>query len=273
MLIAASSLPLLLPIDDEKRFLSIVCGIAAVLSALALPLAGVPPKMTCGAVMLSLFVYLVARIHSRFMRECRGKLKTPKLLRATVDARSLCICMVLFCGCLYLVLLPEIPEWIIDIPVVVFALLLSFRVLRGRILHIRSRRRSRISVIMGLSGRNELYKRIFDKAVDCMERKKPYTDSRLRIEDLAKMIGVSRTDLSRAINLNTNGNYSQFVNSFRVPDAERLMTQYPDMKVTEAGRLSGFQSESAFTSVFKRYIGDTPSVFMRHLRYKRKQKG
>lgn len=271
-LIAVCSIILMAPIDDEKRSLSIVCAIATATSAVALPLAGVPQKMACGAVMLCLCVYLVSRIYRRYLLECKGKSRTTKALRIKNEARAFYSCVTFVCGCLYLTIVPEVPEWIIDIVVGAFALLLLLRVITGWVLFVPVKdHRSGASALVEMGARAEYYENIYKKAVAFMEEHKPYITSSLHVDKLAAMIGVSRTDLSRAINLNTNGNYSQFVNSFRVPAAENLMTRDPNMKVTEAGRLSGFQSESSFTSVFKQYKGDTPSTFMRHLRYLRRK--
>lgn len=269
--LAVCTFILMIPMHDESWPVSIVCGAFTALCAFALPLCGIPSKMVCGTVMLTLGVYLVVRNRFRFRMECRSNLRLSKATRIRTEARAFYSCACFLCGLLYICLLPEVEEWILDIPAGALVMPLAVRAVTGRNLFIPVRPRRRSAVVEGMNSREEVYKIIYEKAVACMEQKKPYANTRLKEEELARMIGVSRTELSRAISLHTSDNFNQFVNGYRVPDAVQLMSRDPYMKVTEAGRLSGFQSESSFTSVFKQYTGRTPSEFMRHVRYERRK--
>lgn len=267
VLLAICTIILMVPMQDEKRLFSILCSVVSVFAALVLPIVGVPEKMVFGSVMFMLCVYIVVRILHRFNLEYSRNFKIASSMRVRTEARAFYTLGAIVCGCLYLTLIPEVPEWILDILVGAYAMLLLFRAVTGRTLFVRVRERRRISTLIdSLEARREHHSQIYDKVVANMEKEKPYVTSRLTLEGLAKMVGVSRTDLSQAVNSNTNGNFCQFVNSYRVEYAKDVMTRDPYLKVTEAGRLSGFQSESAFTPVFKRFTDMTPSEFMRHAR-------
>lgn len=102
--------------------------------------------------------------------------------------------------------------------------------------------------------------KMFQRIVDYFETQKPYLDSELRMDDLAKMMELNRNHLSQAINEVGKTPFWNFVNMNRLTEAKRRLKD-PSMNhyTIEAIALdSGFNSLSTFNSWFKRVVGVTP---------------
>ena len=101
------------------------------------------------------------------------------------------------------------------------------------------------------------------RLVELMEAKRPYADSSLKLNHLARMAGMSPNHLSQVINEVREQNFYDFVNGYRIEEAKKVILD-PDR--AEATILSiayevGFNSKSAFNAAFKKHTGTTPSQF------------
>ena len=94
---------------------------------------------------------------------------------------------------------------------------------------------------------------------DIMEREKPYLDSDLKLSDIATALGTNRNTISSCINSQYGSSFSQFVNSYRINYAQKLMRTKPNMKISEVWATSGFTTESSFFRTFKAVTGMTPN--------------
>src|SRR4030095_2460973 len=61
------------------------------------------------------------------------------------------------------------------------------------------------------------------RLLSLMELEKPYLNSDLKIQYLAEKIEVSSHHLSQIINENLNQNFADFINSYRINEAKRLL--------------------------------------------------
>ena len=95
-----------------------------------------------------------------------------------------------------------------------------------------------------------------------------FLNSDLTLDDLAERTGISSKKLSQFINEHYRQNFFDFVNSFRIEEAKRILTESKDPKLTvlEVMYQSGFNSKSSFNSLFKKKTGQTPSEFRNRLR-------
>lgn len=92
---------------------------------------------------------------------------------------------------------------------------------------------------------------------------KPYMKSTLNAKDVAQMIKVTNHQLSQLINQETDKNFYEFVNQYRVEEFKKRV------KTEEANKLSllglafdcGFNSKSTFNHIFKKSEGITPSQY------------
>lgn len=99
-----------------------------------------------------------------------------------------------------------------------------------------------------------------------MEDNHLYLQQNLTLDDVAKQLSSNRTYISNAINTETNMNFSEYVNSFRVKYAQTLMEYFdPKAKVCEVWKDAGFSSEASFLRNFKKIVGVTPKEWKANL--------
>ena len=98
---------------------------------------------------------------------------------------------------------------------------------------------------------------------ECMERDRPFLDSELTLTKLAEMLEVPPHHLSQIINETLGQNFFDFINSYRVEEARRLLLNPDKLAYTVlavAGE-AGFNSKTAFNTAFKKSTGQTPSEY------------
>jgi len=91
-----------------------------------------------------------------------------------------------------------------------------------------------------------------------MEAEQLYLQSDLKLQDLAVRINRNSSAVSECINNMRNQSFSQFVNTYRVSHAQKLLRRQPDMKTSIVASASGFNAEASFFRNFKAVTGMTP---------------
>lgn len=116
---------------------------------------------------------------------------------------------------------------------------------------------------------------IYEKLCRCVEEERLYADPKFTREELIEKIGTNRTYLSKIIKDKTGGNYSQFMNHFRVREAVKLLSDLNtgERTLKEIYREIGFISKSSFYKVFKETVGMTPSQFREQYKKMVQEKG
>lgn len=92
---------------------------------------------------------------------------------------------------------------------------------------------------------------------------KLYLERNINIEQFSRRIGLTTRDTSHAINTHFNSNFFEFINKFRVEEAQHLLAsaEHKDDTILEILYRSGFNSTSAFHRFFKRVSGMSPSEY------------
>ena len=100
-----------------------------------------------------------------------------------------------------------------------------------------------------------------------METKKPFTDSNLKLNQLAKMISTTPNYLSQVINEEREQNFFDFVNWYRIEEAKKLIKDASDQQSTllSIAYEVGFNSKSAFNTSFKKHTQMTPSQYRKDI--------
>lgn len=100
-----------------------------------------------------------------------------------------------------------------------------------------------------------------------ISNKKRYLDSNMSLEQLSEELQLSKSHLSRIINTELNMSFSDYVNSFRVSEAKKLLQNEAFSKYTlvSIGLESGFNSKTTFNNTFKKFTGQTPSQFRKNI--------
>ncbi|MDF7811042.1 helix-turn-helix domain-containing protein [Hymenobacter sp. YC55] len=96
---------------------------------------------------------------------------------------------------------------------------------------------------------------------DLMAADRPYLLPELTLPQLAARLGTNTSVLSRVINAGFNQNFNDYVNEYRVQEAERRLRdpRYRHYTLLAIALESGFNSKSTFNRVFKKLRGATPS--------------
>jgi AraC-like DNA-binding protein len=107
---------------------------------------------------------------------------------------------------------------------------------------------------------SEKRQQIMDELVRQMEVEKIFADSSLTLTILAQKTGSSVLFLSRIINEEFKVGFSEFVNTYRIREAECLLFKSRgEFTVQQIMYDVGFNSKSAFNTAFRKYCGCTPT--------------
>ncbi|MCP5145144.1 MAG: helix-turn-helix transcriptional regulator [Gammaproteobacteria bacterium] len=103
-----------------------------------------------------------------------------------------------------------------------------------------------------------------------MEQNRPYLESQLTLPQLADQLAISPNYLSQVINEQLQMNFFDFVNGYRVKDAQLMLTgdSADERSILDIAYAAGFNSKSAFYTAFKKRTGVTPSEFRKAARAK-----
>jgi AraC-like DNA-binding protein len=109
----------------------------------------------------------------------------------------------------------------------------------------------------------EKYDAIVPRLRDYMQRSKPFLDPSLNVENLAKQLNLSSSELSFAINRIVGQHFFDFVNSYRINSAAEMLiaNEQQQKTVLEILYEVGFNSKSSFNTAFKKHLLMTPSQY------------
>jgi AraC-like DNA-binding protein len=95
------------------------------------------------------------------------------------------------------------------------------------------------------------------------EDTKPFLNASITINDIANELSIPGRYLSQVINENLDKNFYDFINSYRIGEAKKMLLEDFGNKKTVLEILydCGFNSKSAFNIAFKRHTGYTPTEF------------
>lgn len=102
----------------------------------------------------------------------------------------------------------------------------------------------------------------------CMADQKPFLNPELSIDQLSDLIKTSSRKTSQVINETFGQNYFDFVNTYRIEEAQRIFSNANDSRLTvlEVMYQCGFNSKSSFNTLFRAKTGKTPSEYRRSIR-------
>lgn len=106
---------------------------------------------------------------------------------------------------------------------------------------------------------NELY----DEIIRLMEDEKIYMDSQISRDSLAERLDTNRTYLSQAVNEMSGMNFAQFVNSYRIKEAIKILSGSDGnkMSIAELSQMLGFNTPNTFNKLFQAQVGMSPSKY------------
>ena len=102
---------------------------------------------------------------------------------------------------------------------------------------------------------------ILNSLTRLMEEQKPFSRSTLTLQELSDELRVSAHNLSEVINTRLDKNFFDFVNGFRVREVQQRLVDpnYSHLTILAIAQDAGFNSKSAFNTIFKKLTNTTPS--------------
>ena len=102
-----------------------------------------------------------------------------------------------------------------------------------------------------------------NKLLTLMQDEKPYLDSELKMGDLAQKLNIPVHHLSQIINEQLEQNYADFINSYRIKEAqEKLISPvYDHLKIIAIAYDVGFNTKASFNTAFRKFTGMSPSEY------------
>ncbi len=96
-----------------------------------------------------------------------------------------------------------------------------------------------------------------------METEKPHLDPELNLPGFAQKMGLSVHEMSELVNEGFGENFAQFVNRHRVEESKHLLFSEKHAHLSMVGIAfeAGFNSKTAFNTVFKKMTGVSPTEF------------
>lgn len=103
----------------------------------------------------------------------------------------------------------------------------------------------------------------FEDLQQVLTIRKLFKDVSLTLPTLAKELKVSPNLLSVTINKQTGQNFPDFINSYRIKEAQVLLSnpEYNQQKIAAIAYETGFNSLSVFNVAFKKFTSFTPSAY------------
>ncbi|WP_367591117.1 helix-turn-helix domain-containing protein [Aquimarina sp. 2201CG1-2-11] len=103
----------------------------------------------------------------------------------------------------------------------------------------------------------------FQKLEDLCIHKHIYKDSTLDRDKVAVMLGISNGYVSQLVNTVTGGNFSTYINRYRVQAVKDIIlnAEFDNYSLLAIGLECGFSSKSTFHTAFKKITGMTPNAY------------
>jgi|GEM_PF-4900149 len=92
---------------------------------------------------------------------------------------------------------------------------------------------------------------------------KNYANSELKIEDIAKHVGLSKTDFYKRVKSETNKSPNELLVEHRMEVARSLLKNKSDFKIKEIAYKVGYKHADGFSKEFKKKFGVSPNNYRR----------
>ncbi len=113
----------------------------------------------------------------------------------------------------------------------------------------------------------DLKNKHFDDLLGLLSQQKLYLDPLLNLDKLARPLNISGKQLSQLINESAGNNFNDFINKYRIEEAQNLMKKDNKRQpnILEIAYQVGFNSKSTFNTAFKKFTNSTPSEYRRRI--------
>lgn len=119
----------------------------------------------------------------------------------------------------------------------------------------------------GSSLTREQVESIRERLLAFIKSEKPFLDPQMSLAQLSKNLSVPSKHLSQVINQSFDKSFFDFINAYRIREAQQIFKDSGDAKLTvlEVMFEVGFNSKSSFNTAFKKETGQTPTEFRKKI--------
>lgn len=138
------------------------------------------------------------------------------------------------------------------------------RELKNRILHLEEQAALSAShQEKKLAQEKERAENLYARVIKIMDNERLYADPQLSRDSLAERLGTNRTYLSHAINELSGMNFAQFINSYRIKEAVKVLSDEKsgDISLSELALSLGFNNRATFNKLFQSHVGMSPATY------------
>ena len=104
-------------------------------------------------------------------------------------------------------------------------------------------------------------KEFFSSIYKTLQKGKYYRDPKFTAKQLSTLTNINTRYIAAVVQLLTNSNFNDLLNSFRLKEAEQMLLSRPEFSAEEIALMSGFGSRQSFYRVFLKQYGVTPRQF------------
>lgn len=102
---------------------------------------------------------------------------------------------------------------------------------------------------------------IIQELIIIMEKEKAFASEDISLSLIADELGITSHQLSEIINKNLNKNFNAFINEYRIKEAQKMLIEEPQRTITSIAIAVGFNTNTAFSTVFSRSTGLSPKEY------------
>ena len=107
--------------------------------------------------------------------------------------------------------------------------------------------------------KNDRKSNIINVALEYIGR---HYNEELMLNDISEYVNLSPQHFSKIFKESTNYNYVEYVNNLRISKAKEFMNN-TDRTIKEICYQVGYQDPNYFSRIFKKYVGITPTEYMK----------
>jgi AraC-like DNA-binding protein len=110
---------------------------------------------------------------------------------------------------------------------------------------------------------NEQKELLMQKLMKCINEDKIYLTPSITVQDVAEKLNSQPRQVSQVINELSGQNFIDFINTYRIEEAKKMLANPKFKKYSIIGILyeAGFNSKTAFNTAFKKQTGCTPKEY------------
>ena len=123
--------------------------------------------------------------------------------------------------------------------------------------------KSKQNTYAGWNLSEEATESVYQQVVYFLKESKIYLNDDLTLAKLSQKANLQAHHISRSVNVITNSNFSDLINSLRIDEAKKRMKDrdFQLFTIEAVGRSVGFKSRTSFIAAFKKFEGTTPSEY------------